>query len=33
MDDLAARGFIKKMGPLRSSSQWVKWARNKELPK
>lgn len=33
MDDLASRGFIKKMGPGRSVSQWLKWARHKELPK
>jgi hypothetical protein len=33
MDDLAKRGFIKKMGPARSTSQWIKWARGKELPK
>lgn len=33
MDDLASRGFIKKMGPVRSSTQWLKWARHKELPK
>jgi hypothetical protein len=33
MDDLAKRGFVKKIGPLRSSSQWLKWARHKPLPK
>jgi len=33
MDDLASRGFVKKIGPLRSSSQWWKWARHKPLPK
>ncbi|MCG5214924.1 hypothetical protein [Streptosporangium sp. KLBMP 9127] len=27
-DDLARRGFCRKMGPLRSTSQWFKWARN-----
>jgi hypothetical protein len=27
-DDLAGRGFVRKMGPLRSTSQWFKWARN-----
>ncbi len=31
-DDLAARGFVKKIGPLRSTSQWLKWARHKPLP-
>jgi hypothetical protein len=33
MDDLASKGFVKKIGPLRSSSQWWKWARHKPLPK
>jgi hypothetical protein len=33
MDDLASRGFIKKMGPARSVTQWWKWARHKDLPK
>lgn len=32
MDDLAARGFVKKLGPGRSMSQWWKWARHKQLP-
>ncbi|MFF0576772.1 hypothetical protein [Streptosporangium saharense] len=27
-DDLARRGFVRKMGPLRSTSQWFKWAFN-----
>lgn len=27
-DDLAKQGFVKKIGPLRSTSQWLKWARN-----
>ncbi|WP_329079286.1 MULTISPECIES: hypothetical protein [unclassified Streptosporangium] len=30
-DDLARRGFVKKMGPLRSTSQWFKWARNSSV--
>jgi hypothetical protein len=30
-DDLARRGFCKKLGPLRSTGQWVKWARNKAI--
>jgi hypothetical protein len=30
-DDLARRGFCKKLGPLRSTSQWLKWARNKAI--
>ena len=32
-DDLARRGFVNKIGPLRSTSQWWKWARHKELPR
>ncbi|MER5422049.1 hypothetical protein [Streptosporangium roseum] len=27
-DDLARRGFVRRMGPLRSTSQWLKWAFN-----
>nr|BFE80067.1 hypothetical protein GCM10020093_026680 [Planobispora longispora] len=27
-DDLAGRGFVRKMGPLRSTSQWFKWVFN-----
>jgi hypothetical protein len=30
-DDLARRGFAKKIGPGRSISQWLKWARNKQI--
>jgi hypothetical protein len=30
-DDLARRGFGKKIGPGRSTSQWLKWARNKQI--
>ena len=30
-DDLARRGFCKKIGPTRSVSQWLKWARNKTI--
>ena len=33
IDDLASRGFVKKIGPVRSSTQWLNWARHKELPK
>lgn len=29
VDDLASQGFCKKIGPMRSISQWIKWARNK----
>jgi len=29
-DDLARRGFCKKIGTFRSISQWFKWARNKQ---
>ncbi|MEO3782958.1 hypothetical protein ABGB12_06505 [Actinocorallia sp. B10E7] len=28
-DDLARRGFCKRLGPIRSTSQWLRWARNK----
>jgi hypothetical protein len=28
-DDLAANGLGRKIGPLRSTSQWLKWMRNK----
>ncbi len=31
LDDLAARGFVKKIGPFRSMSQWWRWARHKPL--
>ena len=30
-DDLARNGFCKKIGPMRSASQWWKWARNKKI--
>ena len=30
-DDLARRGFCRKLGPGRSTSQWLKWARNKQI--
>ncbi len=30
-DDLARRGFVARMGPLRSTAQWIKWARGKEI--
>jgi hypothetical protein len=30
-DDLARRGFCKKMGPFRSTSQWFKWAFNSQV--
>jgi hypothetical protein len=30
-DDLARRGFGKKIGPLRSTSQWFKWVFNKPV--
>jgi hypothetical protein len=29
-DDLARRGFCKKIGPVRSTSQWLRWARNRQ---
>jgi hypothetical protein len=28
-DDLARRGFCRKIGPLRSTSQWLRWAAGK----
>jgi len=28
-DDLAANGLGRRIGPLRSTSQWLKWMRNK----
>ena len=28
--DLARRGFCRRIGPARSFSQWMKWARNKQ---
>jgi hypothetical protein len=31
MDDLAARGFCRRMGPGRAFSQWLRWARHKPL--
>ncbi|MEW9549565.1 hypothetical protein [Nonomuraea sp. NPDC050783] len=31
-DDLARRGFCKGLGPLRSLSQWLKWAAGRRLP-
>lgn len=30
-DDLARRGFCRKLGPFRSTAQWLKWARNKQV--
>jgi len=30
-DDLARRGFCKRIGPGRSVSQWLKWARNQQI--
>ncbi|MEM7093423.1 MAG: hypothetical protein AAF567_10515 [Actinomycetota bacterium] len=30
-DALADHGFCKKIGPMRSASQWWKWARNKQI--
>ncbi|MEO3814472.1 hypothetical protein ABGB17_36205 [Sphaerisporangium sp. B11E5] len=30
-DDLARRGFCRRMGPARSTSQWLKWALNKPV--
>jgi hypothetical protein len=29
-DDLARRGFCPKIGPVRSTSQWLRWARNRQ---
>jgi hypothetical protein len=30
-DDLARRGFGRRIGPLRSTSQWFKWALNRPV--
>ena len=30
-DDLAYRGYARKMGPLRSSAQWLRWARGAQV--
>lgn len=30
-DSLASQGFVKRLGPARSTSQWWKWARNKAI--
>jgi hypothetical protein len=30
-DDLAEQGFGKRIGPLRSTSQWLKWARGAQI--
>ena len=30
-DDLIKQGFAKKLGPGRSTSQWWKWVRNKQI--
>ncbi len=29
-DDLARRGFCRRIGPLRSTAQWLRWARGQE---
>jgi hypothetical protein len=29
-DDLARRGFCPKIGPVRSTAQWLRWARNRQ---
>ena len=30
-DDLAAHGFCRRMGPMRSVHQWWLWARNQRI--
>ena len=30
-DDLAREGFCRNLGPLRSTAQWLKWARGKKI--
>lgn len=30
-DDLAEQGFVRKLGPLRSTAQWWKWALNRKV--
>lgn len=32
LDELAKQGFCKKIGPVRSISQWWKWVLNRKLP-
>ncbi len=29
--DLARRGFVKRLGPVRSTNQWLKWALNRSI--
>jgi len=29
-DDLAQRRFCGRLGPLRSTQQWLRWVRNRE---
>lgn len=31
VDDLAAQGFVPRMGPLRSASQWLKWMKKEPI--
>ncbi len=30
-DDMARQGFCKRIGPVRSISQWWKWARGRQI--
>jgi hypothetical protein len=30
-DDLVKQGFGKRIGPIRSTSQWLKWMRNTSI--
>src|SRR6202000_649380 len=30
-DDVAYRGYATRMGPLRSSTQWIRWARGAQV--
>jgi hypothetical protein len=31
-DDLAAKGFVARIGPVRSTTQWLRWARHLPVP-
>ncbi len=31
VDDLVRQGFAKRLGPMRSTQQWLRWARNKKI--
>jgi hypothetical protein len=31
VDDIARRGYADRMGPLRSTVRWLKWAANRQI--